>query len=300
MNANVRDVLRQTLAAEVAPAFGIEVPLEQQRLTLEAMGAAAEPADGTAVEQRPLAGMPAEWITSPGCRGGRALLHLHGGGYVMGSCGSHRALASRIGAAAGAGVALPEYRLAPEHPFPAALEDGVAAYRALVAGGVAPDDIVLVGDSAGGGLVLATLVALRDAGDPLPAGAVLLSPLTDLTASGESMRTRADSDPWLSPALLDVTLRPYVGGADRADPRLSPLFADLRGLPPLLIQVGDQEILLSDATRLAERAQAAGVEVTLEVWPEVWHVWHLFAPQLPDANEALDRIGAFVRGRLGN
>lgn len=298
VNAPVRDQLRLSLV-EIAPAFAPEVPLEKQREVLDGMGAAAQPAEGLDVARRPLAGLPAEWLTTPGCSPRHALLHLHGGGYVMGSCASHRALTSRIASACGVRAVLPEYRLAPEHPFPAALEDGVAAYRALLEEGLAPSDIVVVGDSAGGGLALTTLVAARDAGLPLPAGAVLISPFTDLTGSGESLKTRAGLDPWLSPRLLDPVIARYVGDLDRSDPRVSPLFADLGGLPPMLVQVGDHEILLSDSTRLAERARAAGVEVDLEVWPDVWHVWHLFAPALPEANEALAKIGAFVRSRLG-
>ncbi len=296
VNASVRDQLRLSLV-EIAPAFAPEVPLERQREVLDGMGAAARPAEGLEVGRRPLAGLPTEWLTTPGCSTRHALLHLHGGGYVMGSCASHRALTSRIASACGVRAVLPEYRLAPEHPFPAALEDGLAAYRALLEE-VAPEDIVVVGDSAGGGLVLTTLLAARDAGLPLPAGAVLISPFTDLTGSGESLRTRAGIDPWLSPRLLDPVIARYVGDLDRSDPRVSPLFADLAGLPPMLVQVGDHEILLSDSTRLAERARAAGVEVELEVWADVWHVWHLFAPMLPEANEALARVGAFVRSRL--
>ena len=298
MTTTVRDQLRQSLL-EIAPAFAAEVPLEKQREVLDGMGAAAQPADGLEVTCRPLAGLTTEWLRTPGCSSAHALLHLHGGGYVMGSCASHRALTSRIASACGVSAVLPEYRLAPEHPFPAALEDGVAAYRALLDEGLSPENIVMVGDSAGGGLTLTTLVALRDAGVPLPAAAVLLSPFTDLTSSGESLESRAALDPWLSPALLDPVIAHYVGDLDRRDPRVSPLFADLRGLPPMLVHVGDHEILLSDSTRLAERARAAGVDVELEIWPEVWHVWHLFAPALPDANDALAKIGAYVRSRLG-
>lgn len=299
MPVSIRDHLRHALITEVAPAFQLETPLAQQRQTLEQMGLAGHIPEGVAIVRGDLAGMNAEWLTGPGCSSEHTLLHLHGGGYVMGSCGSHRSLTSQTAVACGIEAVLPEYRLAPEHPSPAALEDAVAAYRALLALGREAHTIVLLGDSAGGGLALATLVALRDAGVPLPAATVLLSPWTDLTFSGESVTTRAAVDPWISPPLLAPFSRHYIGDLDPADPRVSPLFADLRGLPPMLIQVGDQEVLLSDSTRLADRARAAGVDVTLEVGPELWHVYQLYAPVLPDAVEALARIGAFVRGELG-
>jgi epsilon-lactone hydrolase len=297
--STIRDQLRQTLISDVAPHFAPEVPIEQQRQVLDGIGAEAQLPEGITVERRPLAGLHTEWISAPGCSTDRVILHLHGGGYVMGSCDSHRALTSGVAVACGMQAALPEYRLAPEHPFPAALEDAVAAYSALLEDGFTPDRIVLLGDSAGGGLTLATMCALRDAGTPLPAAAVLLSPWTDMTFSGESLRTRADVDPWLTPELLDPMRQRFAGSVDPRDPRISPLFADLHGLPPMLVHVGDQEILLSDSTRLVERAKEANVAVELEVWPEVWHVFQLFAPVLPDANEALSKIGVFVRSWMG-
>jgi len=299
MDTTIRDQLRRTLAQEIAPAFRVGVPLAQQRQVLDGMGAAAELPAGLEVRAGELAGLASEWLVNPGASAGHTLLHLHGGGYVMGSLNSHRGLVSRIALACGVQAVMPEYRLAPEHPFPAALEDAVAAYRALLASGVAASSVVVSGDSAGGGLALSMLLALRDAGAPLPAAAVLISPYLDQTFSGESISTRAGVDPWLDVALLEPFGRLYAGERDRADPRISPLLGELRGLPPLLVQVGDHEILLSDSTRLAERARAAGVAVELEVWPELWHVFQLFAPVLPEANEALAKIGAFARGRLG-
>lgn len=300
MSAAIRDELRKMLSEQIAPAFSPAVPLEQQRQALERIGAGAALPEGLQIERRELAGIATEWLAGPGCSTSHALLHLHGGGYVMGSCVTHRALAGRAGIACGMQAVLPEYRLAPEHPFPAALDDAVAAYRGLLALGFAPGNIVLLGDSAGGGLTLATLFALRDAGAPLPAAAVLLSPWTDMTMSGESLRTRAAVDPWLKPEMLEPFGKLYMGDHDRKKPLISPLFGDFRGLPPLLVQVGDQEILLSDSTRLAECAKGAGVEVKLEIWDELWHVWHLFAPVLPEANAAFDGMGAFVRGKLGS
>lgn len=297
-NAAIRDQFRQMLSEQVAPAFRPEVPLEQQRQALEAIGAQAQLPDGVKVERGELAGMPAEWIGPADCSSDHVLLHLHGGGYVMGSCGSHRGLSAWIADSVGFQVVLPEYRLAPEYPFPAALDDAQSAYRGLLARGLTPSKIAIVGDSAGGGLALATLLALRDAGVPLPGAAVLLSPWTDMTLSGESLETRAAIDPWLEPGLLEPFSKLYRGDTETTDPRISPVFGDFTGLPPMLVQVGDQEILLSDSTRLVERAKAAGVELRLEIGPELWHVWQLFAPALPDANEALARVGEFVRATL--
>lgn len=299
MDSTLRDQCRQYLIHQIAPSFRSSVPLGVQRKALDAMGDAAELPPGLEVEARELAGRPCEWLRNPGHRGEHVLLYLHGGGYVMGSCASHRGLASRLALACGLAAVVPAYRLAPEHPFPAGLDDAVAVYHALLASGLDARRIVLGGDSAGGGLTLATLLALRDAGAPLPAAAVLLSPFTDLTCSGETLTTRAAIDPWLDPIFFDPLSRLYAGRHDRAEPLVSPLLGDLRGLPPLCIHVGDQEVLLSDSTRLAERARAAGVDVTLEVWPELWHVFQFFAPILPEAQRSLDQLAAFVRARLG-
>jgi monoterpene epsilon-lactone hydrolase len=299
MTAELRDQFRKILVEQVAPGFRPEVPLVQQRLALEAVGAQAQLPEGTTVERSELGGITTEWIVAPGASKRHAVLHLHGGGYVMGSCGSHRGFSGWVSASVGVQVVLPEYRVAPEHPYPAALDDAVAAYRGLLARGFSPGELAILGDSAGGGLALATLQALRDAKVPLPAAGVLLSPWLDLSGSGETMTTRAGIDPWLDPTLLVPFGKLYRGELEATDPRVSPLFGEVGGLPPLLVQVGDHEILLSDSTRLAERAKEAGTELVLEVAPELWHVYQLFAPMLPDANEALARVGAFVRGRLG-
>jgi len=303
MDSAIRDHFRQLLIHQIAPTFRGGVPLAEQRRFLDNMGNTMgdNPAlpPGLVVRVGELAGRPCEWLQNPGHSDPHIFLYLHGGGYVMGSCAAYRALASRIGLACGIQAVVPEYRLAPEHPFPAGLDDAVAAYHALLASGHDPRRIIIGGDSAGGGLTLATLLTLRDAGAPLPAAAVLLSPFTDLTCSGETLSTRAALEPWLNPTLFAPLVRLYAGNHDRAQPLLSPLFGDLRGLPPLLIHVGDHEVLLADSTRLAERARAAGVSVLLAVWPELWHVFQLFAPALPEAQRSLDQIGAFVRARLG-
>ncbi|MEW6298937.1 MAG: alpha/beta hydrolase [Thermodesulfobacteriota bacterium] len=240
-------------------------------------------------------GVRAEWVAAPGAAEDRVVLYLHGGGYVMGSINTHRELAARLSRAAGARVLVLDYRLAPEHPFPAAVEDATAAYRWLLSQGIKPNRVVVAGDSAGGGLTLATLLALRDAKDPLPAAGVCISPWTDMEGAGASMTTRAKADPIVQKEMLLNMAKLYLGGKDPKTPLAAPLHADFRGLPPLLVQVGDAETLLDDATRVAERAKAAGVKVDLEVWDEMIHVWHLFAPVLPEGQQAIDKIGKFVR-----
>jgi monoterpene epsilon-lactone hydrolase len=242
-------------------------------------------------------GVAGEWIAASGAGAGRTLYYLHGGGYVIGSINTHRALIARLSAASGARAFAINYRLAPEHPFPAAVEDAVTGYRWLLEQGVDPAGLVIAGDSAGGGLTVATLVALRDAGVPLPAAAVCLSPWTDMEGIGESAKTRAAADPMIDPEEGLSQARLYLGDADPRTPLAAPLYADLSSLPPMLIHVGDAEVLLDDSTRLAERARAAGVDVTLEVWDHMIHVWHFFAAILPEGQQAIDRIGAFVRER---
>ena len=232
---------------------------------------------------------------APGADASRVLLYLHGGGYVIGSIDTHRSPAGRLSRAAAARVLIIDYRLAPEHPYPAAVQDATAAYRWLLRNGATPARTVIAGDSAGGGLTVATLVALRDAGDPLPAAGVCLSPWVDLEGIGESMTTRASADPIVQKPGLLWFASLYLGGADPRTPLAAPLYADLHGLPPLLIHVGTAETLLDDATRLAERAKAAGVDVTLEAWEDMIHVWHLFAPMLPEGQQGVERVGEYIR-----
>jgi phosphinothricin tripeptide acetyl hydrolase len=239
--------------------------------------------------------VPAEWLRPPGARDGVAVVYFHGGGYCIGSPRSHRHLAAAIGRAAGAAVLLPDYRLAPEHPFPAAVEDAVAAYRGLLEGGQVPGRTVFAGDSAGGGLTVAALLALRERGLPLPAAGVCISPWVDLACSGASHAAKAASDPIVTRQGVVEMARAYLGSVDPRTPLASPLFADLAGLPPLLIQVGSEEVLLDDAVGLAERASAGGVKATLETWPAMIHVWHWFLPMLDEAQSAVDTVGTFVR-----
>lgn len=244
-------------------------------------------------------GVPAEWTTAPGAREDRALVYLHGGAYCLGGIATHRGLAARLSRHARLRVLNVDYRLAPEHPHPAAVLDAAAAVRFVHASGLAPSRVAVGGDSAGGGLAVATLVALRDAGEALPAAGVCISPWTDLSGSGESMRTRAALDPLVDAETLALMAAEYLAGRDPRTPLASPLFADLRGLPPLLVHVGTAEILLDDATRLAERARDIGVDVELEVWDDMIHVWHAFADMLPEGVQAVQGIAEFLEKRLG-
>jgi len=239
----------------------------------------------------------AEWVSAPGAAGDRAILYLHGGGYAIGSINTHRALAADISRAAKARGLVIDYRLAPECPYPAAVEDATAAYRWIVKQGISPKRIAIAGDSAGGGLTIATLVALRDAGDPLPAAGVCLSPWVDLEAIGESMTRCAELDPMVKKDGLLQLAGLYLGGQNPRTPLAAPLYADLSGLPPLLIQVGTWETLLDDASRIAERARKAGVDVSYEPWEGMIHVWQLFASMLDEGKQAIERIGEFVRGK---
>jgi epsilon-lactone hydrolase len=265
----------------------------QERRAL--LGSAGAPPAGTLVEPVDADGVAAEWVVAAGVTGQRVVLFFHGGAYQAGSPASLRSLLTLVSATAQARVLSAGYRLAPEHPFPAAVQDALTAYRWLIAGGTAARQVVIGGNSSGGGLALGALVALRDAGDPLPGAAVVLSPWTDLALAGESVRSRAAADVMLTPDGAREAADWYLAGQDPRHPYASPLYADLRGLPPILIQAGDAEILRDDSTRFAAAARAAGVDVTLEIWDEMPHVWHAFAGLLPEADQAVERIGAWLR-----
>jgi monoterpene epsilon-lactone hydrolase len=272
------------------------MPIAERRAAMAAV--AADAPAGATVEPVDANGVPAEWVAASGVTGRRVLLYLHGGGYQIGSPATLRRMVTLLSAPLAARVLSVDYRLAPEHPFPAAVDDAVAAYRWLLAGGTDPATVALAGDSSGGGLALATLVALRDAGEPMPAAAFAISPWTNLALTGESLRTRAAAEVMLQPDGIPETAALYLAGADPRHPYASPLYADLRGLPPLLIHVGDAEVVLDDSTRFAARAREAGVDVTLEVWDEMPHVWHAFAGLLPEADQAIARAGDWLRARL--
>ena len=274
------------------------LPLDQQRAAF-APAVRLHPVPGDVeVTGVDAGGVPAHWLAAPGSSGGRALLYLHGGGYDRGSLRSHGETAARLGRAAGMRVLFPDYRLAPEHPFPAALDDALAAWRWLrAAQNLEAASLAVAGDSAGGGLAVALCVALRDAGEALPAAAVLMSPLADLTASGASVTERAGQDPIFTPAMARALGAGYLAGADPKTPLASPLFADLAGLPPLLIQVGTAELLLSDSERLAEAAAGAGVEVTLQVGDGLPHFYQCMLGT-PEAAEATSQIASFLRAQV--
>lgn len=251
-----------------------------------------------AYEEVDVDGIPALWVSTPGAAENRVVLYLHGGGYVIGSLTSHQDLVARISKAAEARVLYIDYRLGPEHPFPAAVDDATAAYRWLLANGAEASRVAIGGDSAGGGLTVAAMVALRDAGDPSPAAGVCISPWVDLEGIGDSMTSKADVDPMVQfDGLIDMA-KAYLGGADPRSPLAAPLYADLKGLSPMLIHVGTHETLLDDSTRLYERAKEAGVDVLIEKGEGLFHVWHAFAPMLPEAQQAIDRIGEYLRERI--
>jgi acetyl esterase/lipase len=243
-------------------------------------------------------GIPGEWISAPDADPETFVYYLHGGGYVIGSVNTHRQMIANISRSSGARAFAIDYRLAPEHPFPAAIEDATKGYRWLLGEGIDPGHVVIAGDSAGGGLTAATLLSLRDNGDPLPAAAVMISPWTDMEGLGESMQTKADVDPMIMPDSSHEAADAYLGGADARNPLASPIHADFTGLPPMLIHVGGSEVLLDDSTRLAAKAEAAGVDVTLEEWDEMIHVWHFFASMLPEGQQAIDRIAEFIRQHI--
>ena len=271
--------------------------LEEMRAGMEAGSfPATEAATVTSVDAN---GVPGEWVTVPESDGNRRLLYVHGGGYVMGSPVTHRRLCEGIARAGGCAVLNLDYRMAPEHVFPAAVEDAMAGLQFMQENGPdgpgAAESVFVGGDSAGGGLMLATLVAAREQGVAMPDGGVGISVWSDLAITGESIQTRSGTDPLITDASMVTNMAAmYLGGADAKTPLASPLYADYAGLPPLILQVGDHEVLLSDTTRVAERAREAGVEVTEEVWDEMFHVWHAFAPMLPEGQQAIDRIGEFI------
>jgi len=270
------------------------VPLPVMRW-VQSAGAVRLPAD-IQREQVTADGVPCEWLIPDHSSSDQVLLYLHGGGFVYGWTNMHREMVSHLARQMQIRVLVVDYRLAPEFPFPAALEDCTTVYRWLLQQGIAPQNIVMAGDSAGGNLTLTTLIKLRDSGNPLPAAAACLSPATDLTVREELERLR---DPVLHRRALYAFRSAYVADQDCTDPLLSPVYADLHGLPPLLIHAGEDEVLRDDAVRMAELAQQAGVPVRVEVYPRMWHVWHLYFSQLPQAAHALDDIGQFLKSNVG-
>ena len=244
-------------------------------------------------------GVPAEWVSTPGAAQDRVMLYLHGGYYAIGSMRTHRVYLSRLSRATGARVLGLDYRLAPENPFPAALHDTLAAYRWLLSEGIDPKKIAIGGESAGGGLTAAACVSLRYMGDPLPGAAVCISAWADLAHTGESITSNAAVDPTVTLERGSAMAGLYLAGRDPKTPLASPVYADLHGLPPMLVMAGSIEILRDDSVRLARRAEEAGVQVSLEIWDDMPHNWPMYAHVLPEGQQALDRIGEFVQRHLG-
>lgn len=276
---------------------GSQDPIEL-RLRIEHVGNIVRPHKSVHIVPVNADSVPSEWLFPEGAPQDRILLYLHGGAWFMGSTNTHRAFVSYLSHASRVRVLSINYRLAPENPFPAGLDDCIIAYEWLMQAGITADKIVVAGDSAGGNLALALLVALRDASKPLPSGAVALSPATDLAFTGESIRNRLHLDPIFSHGGPTSIIKDYITDHDPCEPLISPLYADLHGLPPIMIHVGDHEILLDDAVRFAIRAKAAGVDAQTVIWPEMFHVFPIFTPLLPEARRAVDQIASFIRSRL--
>jgi monoterpene epsilon-lactone hydrolase len=295
MTAEQRDTLDAILRQSAFP-VGSDVD-EQRRLLHELLSAQPLPA-GVTVTAGALGSVPTAEITIDGIEPRHVVLYFHGGVYVMGDAFLAAGLASQVGRRTQAKVISVDYRLAPEHPYPAAVDDALAAYEALLHNGTAPSDIAFAGESAGGGLAIATLVNARDRGLPLPAAAFVMSPYADLTLAGTTMERRRKDDPLLSREALQARVSDYTSGQDAALALISPVFADLSGLPPLIIQAGTHEVLLDDAVRLAQHAVTADVEVTLDITPGVPHVFQAYYPVLDEAAAALDRAGQFLSAHL--
>lgn len=290
----IKDAIRAFRATVVAQ----DQTVDEQRTAANAgMSAMTTEPDGIAYEPAVAGGVPGQWVLPDGFDGDRTILYLHGGGYVIGNSDSHRKMVGHLAKAATARALVLDYRLAPEHPHPAAVEDAVAAYQSILADGHDAANVFIAGDSAGGGLTAATLVSLRDQGIALPAGAFLLSPWTDLEGTGESMTANAEADLMVGMDGLKPMSDAYLQGQDPRQPTAAPLYADLTGLPPLLIHVGGDETLLDDSTRLALSAQGVGVDATIEVFPEMQHVFQLSAGNMPEADDSLARAGAWIAAR---
>lgn len=285
--------IREAIAQRPRPA-----EIAEMRAGTDARGLANPlPADVTVTKVN-ANGVEAEWTETPGAARDAAILYVHGGGYVIGSLDSHRHMVAELGRAGNARVLALGYRLAPEHPFPAAVEDTVAAYRYLLAQGLSPSRIIIGGDSAGGGLVVGAMLAIRDAGLPGCGGGWCISPWVDMEALGRSFDDRAMTDPTVKRETIQFMAKTYLGGANPRHPHAAPIHGDLRGLPPLLIQVGACETLLDDSLQLARLAGMADVKVDLQIWPEMIHIWHIFHPILTAGRRAIAEGGRFVRNIL--
>jgi acetyl esterase/lipase len=272
--------------------------ITQMRKDIDARGSAFGLKPDVTVDKVTANGVSAEWTSTPDAARDAAILYLHGGGYVIGSLDSHRHVVAEAGRAAGVRTLAIDYRLAPEHPFPAPVDDTLAAYRFLLSSGIKPGRIAIAGDSAGGGLVVGAMLAIKDAGLPQPGCGWCISPWVDMQALGASFTDRSATDPTVQKATIEFMAQTYLGGADPRSPYAAPIYGDLKGLAPLLIQVGACETLLDDSLQLARVAGMADVMVDLQIWPEMIHVWHLFHPQLAAGRRAIAAGGNFVRNCL--
>jgi len=294
LRARIVRLLTKQMFKKISPTDHIP----SKRAGWEEMAARLKPAQDVRLRHATVSGIDCDWLVPSGCEESSVLLYLHGGAYIMGSSRTHRAMVSYIAKEAGMRALLPNYRLAPEYPFPAGLDDCVAVYRALLDGGTPPERIAIAGDSAGGGMTMAVLLSLRDAGIPVPAAGCLLSPWLDLAAAGESIHSRADKDPWFNPHDMPIIVAYYCREKQVRLPLVSPVYADVHGMPPLLVQVGDHEILLSDSTRMVDKINAAGGQATLQVWPDMWHVFQYFIGKMPESMRAIEDLGAFLKLQL--
>jgi phosphinothricin tripeptide acetyl hydrolase len=287
----------QSMMAALGPQEGLPPrSWTERRAGIEAMGQVTSPPDGCTVEATHLAGVATEKLTPRGADATRTIFYLHGGGYCVGSPASHRTMAARMAEAASATAYVIDYRMAPEHPFPAAVDDALGAWRALIAAGGDPARTVIAGDSAGAGLSVATALAARDSGVALPAGLHLISPWVNLTNKSAAYAVKGDTDFVITQAGIDEFAVNYLGKTDPKTPLASPLFADLSGLPPMLIQVGSEEVLMSDSTSLAEAAGLARVDVTLRIWPDMIHIWPFFS-MISAGGRAIAESSAWIKAR---
>jgi len=277
------------------PKFSVDKTVEEHRKALERASRLTLLPFGTKTELVSINGIKAEWVSVGNVSEEKIILYLHGGTYTFGSINTHRDIAARMSKYSGCKALVLDYRLAPEYPFPAAVEDSTNAFRWLIEGGISPNNIAIAGDSAGGGLSVATMLILKDNGDPLPGAAVCFSPWIDLEGKGESNKVNIGIDPLISPEWFDYMAAFYVGNNDIKNPQISPIYADLKGFPPMLIQAGSDEVILDDSKRLAELALEAGVEVTLDIWEKMWHVWQIFGGLMPEGAMALKKAGEFIR-----
>ena len=291
--------VRAMMAAR-QPVPGAPVPtMAERRAAMDAIGEAASLPPGCLHEPTTVGGVRCERIIPQGTLAGRTLLYLHGGGYVAGSARSHRPMVARLAQAAHMTAIVADYRLGPEHRFPAAVDDALAVYRALLDGGTEPQQLIVAGDSAGGGLALALALALKAQDLPQPAGIYVMSPWADLTQSHATYRTKADSDPSITKAGLDNSAQDYLGGLDGHDPLASPVFGDFAGVAPILIQTGSEEALLGDSLMIADVAGQARVDVRLEIWPEMIHVFQAWGGALQAGRRALKIGAAWMEEKVG-